>query len=216
MGDLITPQSFTPKNIYIIGAQCTGKTCLVNALENAFRESLSTTPPAIVREVARSVLKIHGFTAKDITSDPGRCLQLQTLILEAQFNTEREALAKNDWLISDRSGMDPIIYASRHIGSEAVKIMISSDSWTELRDRMSHSLVFVCETVEEWLVSDGVRLMPRDLQDWTEYDEEFCRMLDDAGIQYQMIPRSMQSLEDRVAHVWKKHLESSGISDAAV
>ncbi|EHK43299.1 hypothetical protein TRIATDRAFT_225683, partial [Trichoderma atroviride IMI 206040] len=204
MGGSSTLQSLAPKNIYIIGAQCTGKTSLVKALENAFRESLGTTPPAIVKEVARSVLKTHGFTAKDITSDPGRCLQLQTLILEAQFSTEREALAKNGWIISDRSGMDPIIYASRHIGSEAVELMVSSDYWKELRDRMSHSLVFVCETVEAWLVSDGVRLMPRDLQDWSEYDEEFCRMLDSAGIHYQMIPRSMQNLEDRVAHVWSE------------
>ncbi|KAM0465644.1 hypothetical protein ACHAPV_001699 [Trichoderma viride] len=204
MGGSSTLQSLGPKNIYIIGAQCTGKTSLVNALENAFQESPGTTPPAVVKEVARSVLKIHGFTAKDITSDPGRCLQLQTLILEAQFNTEREALVKHGWIISDRSGMDPIIYASRHIGNEAVKVMVSSDYWKELRDRMSQSLVFVCETVEAWLVSDGVRLMPRDLQDWAEYDEEFCRMLDSAEIQYQMIPRSMQNLEDRVAHVWSE------------
>jgi predicted ATPase len=196
MGGSSTLQSFPPKNIYIIGAQCTGKTSLVNALDNAFRGSISTTPPAIVKEVARSVLKIHGFTAKDITSDPSRCMQLQTLILEAQFNTEREALAKNEWIISDRSGMDPIIYASRHIGSEAVELMVSSDYWRELRDRMSQSLVFVCETVEDWLV--------RDLQDWSEYNEEFCRMLESAGIQYQMIPRSMQNLEDRVAYVWSE------------
>ncbi|KAL7899408.1 AAA domain-containing protein [Trichoderma sp. TUCIM 5745] len=209
MGGSSTLQSLAPKNIYIIGAQCTGKTSLVNALENALRESLSATPPAVVKEVARSVLKIHGFTAKDITSDPGRCLQLQTLILEAQFNAEREALAKHDWIISDRSGMDPIIYASRHIGNEAVNAMVSSDYWRELRDRMSQSLVFVCETVEAWLVSDGVRLMPRDLQDWTEYDEEFCRMLDSAGIHYQMIPRSMQNLEDRVAYVWSEWKKAS-------
>ncbi|KAL6898396.1 AAA domain-containing protein [Trichoderma evansii] len=201
MGRSSKLQSITPKNIYIIGAQCTGKTSLVNALENAFQE---TTPPAIVKEVARSVLKIHGFTASDITSDPGRCLQLQTLILEAQFNAERKALMKNDWMISDRSGMDPIIYASRHIGSEAVKLMVSSDYWNELRDRMSQSLVFVCETVEDWLVSDGVRLMPKDLQDWTEYDGEFSRMLDSAGVRYQIIPRSMQDLEDRVAYVWSE------------
>lgn len=208
MGGSSTLQNFTPKNIYIIGAQCTGKTSLVNALENALREPFSPTTPAIVKEVARSVLKIHGFTASDITSDPGRCLQLQTLILEAQFNKEREALTKNDWIISDRSGLDPIIYASRHIGSEAVELMISSEYWKELRDRMSESLVFVCETVEAWLVSDGVRLMPRDLQDWTGYDDEFCRMLDSAGVRYRMIPRSMQNLEDRVAYVWSEWRKS--------
>lgn len=196
------PQGYKPKNIYIVGAQCTGKTSLVNALENSFADLFNTTPPIIVREVARSVLKIHGFAASDITSDPDRCLQLQALILEAQFNSEREALARNPWIISDRSGIDPLIYASRHIGSEAVKAMTSSTSWQELRDRMSQSLVFVCETVEAWLVSDGVRLMPRDVEDWREYDDEFCRMLDGVGIQYQVIPRLIENLEDRASFVW--------------
>ncbi|EGR51983.1 uncharacterized protein TRIREDRAFT_2343 [Trichoderma reesei QM6a] len=191
-------------NIYIIGAQCTGKTSLVNALEVSFAKVFETTPPTIVREVARSVLKTHGFTASDITSDPARCLQLQSLILEAQRNSEREALAKNPWIISDRSGLDPIVYASRHIGDEAVKLLTSSDHWQELRERMSLSLVFVCETVEAWLVSDGVRLMPKDVEDWIAYDTEFCRMLEAEGIEYQMMPRSVETLEDRVAFVWSR------------
>ncbi|KAL7915941.1 AAA domain-containing protein [Trichoderma velutinum] len=204
MGAVSVPRQFKPKNIYIVGAQCTGKTSLVNALESSFADLFSTAPPIIVREVARSVLKIHGFTASDITSDPARCLQLQALILEAQFNSERDALTRNHWIISDRSGIDPIIYASRHIGSEAVKLMTSSSYWQDLRDRMSQSLVFVCETVEDWLVSDGVRLMPRDIEDWMEYDDEFCRMLESAGIQYQIIPRSVESLEDRASFVWSR------------
>ncbi|KAJ4864835.1 AAA domain-containing protein [Trichoderma breve] len=183
MGAVGVPQQFKPKNIYIVGAQCTGKTSLVNALESSLADLFSTTPPIIVREVARS---------------------LQALILEAQFNSERDALTRNPWIISDRSGIDPIIYASRHIGSEAVKLMTSSTYWQELRDRMSQSLVFVCETVEDWLVSDGVRLMPRDVEDWKEYDNEFCRMLESAEIPYQMIPRSVKSLEDRVSFVWSR------------
>ncbi|KAL7937936.1 AAA domain-containing protein [Trichoderma chlorosporum] len=204
MGAVSVPQGFEPKNIYIVGAQCTGKTSLVNALESSFAKSFSTTPPVVVREVARSVLKIHGFTASDITSDPDRCLQLQALILEAQFNSEREALARNPWILSDRSGLDPLIYASRHIGSEAVELMTASNYWQELRDRMSQSLVFVCETVEAWLVSDGVRLMPRDVEDWMEYDYEFCHMLESAGIPYETIPRSIENLEDRASFVWSR------------
>ncbi|KAL6881235.1 AAA domain-containing protein [Trichoderma novae-zelandiae] len=213
MRTVSVPQSFNPRNIYIIGAQCTGKTSLVNALEASFADLSKTTPPIIVREVARSVLETHGFTASDITSDSGRCLQLQTLILEAQLNSEREALAKNAWMISDRSGLDPIIYASRHIGEDAVELLTSSDHWQELRGRMSQSLVFVCETVEAWLVSDGVRLMPKDVEDWIEYDREFCRMLGSEGIEYQMIPRSVEKLEDRVAFVWSRWEKATFIEE---
>ncbi|KAL7806339.1 AAA domain-containing protein [Trichoderma gracile] len=205
MGPVSAPQSFhREKNIYIIGAQCTGKTSLVNALEASFANNFDTTPPVIVREVARSVMKTHGFTASDITSDPDRCLQLQAHILEAQHNSEGEALAKNPWIISDRSGLDPIIYASRHIADEAAQLLALTEQWRELRERMSQSLVFVCETVEAWLESDGVRLMPIDVKDWKEYDSEFCRMLEAQGIGYHMIPRSIERLEERVTLVWSK------------
>ena len=102
-----------PKDIYIVGAQCTGKTTLITALSNHITSpSVSSTIPAplIVTEVARTVLRKHKFTASDITSSPDKSLLFQRLILEAQYAAEKAA-ETSPWFISDRSGFDPIVYA---------------------------------------------------------------------------------------------------------
>ncbi|KAH1415871.1 hypothetical protein KXX32_000323, partial [Aspergillus fumigatus] len=74
--------------LYIIGAQCTGKTTLVKALLDALPQRHPSLPPHPITEVARKVLCEFGFTRDDITSDPSRALQLQELILKAQFEEE--------------------------------------------------------------------------------------------------------------------------------
>jgi len=90
-------------NVYVVGAQCTGKTTLVNALErfytanNDVDHSNSTKTmngPRFIREIARSVLAKHGFTRGDITTSPSRALQLQRYILEGQHEAEH-AISKS-------------------------------------------------------------------------------------------------------------------------
>ena len=89
------------KNIYIVGAQCTGKTTLVDALskffetqKNRYLHDEATPKPYIIKEVARSVIRKHKFTANDITSSKSRAAQLQKLILAAQCQIERERKRK--------------------------------------------------------------------------------------------------------------------------
>ncbi|KAK4665194.1 uncharacterized protein QC763_510390 [Podospora pseudopauciseta] len=54
-----------PPNIYIVGAQCTGKMTLVKNLHANFEFNSSHEPPVLITEVARTVLKKHSFTAAD-------------------------------------------------------------------------------------------------------------------------------------------------------
>lgn len=85
--------------LYIIGAQCTGKTTLVDALEDMFGSGeLSnhlqgkSSRPVIIREVARTVLRDKHFSRDDITTSPSRALQLQKHILDAQYEAEQTAI----------------------------------------------------------------------------------------------------------------------------
>ncbi|KAK0741404.1 hypothetical protein B0T18DRAFT_432516 [Schizothecium vesticola] len=79
------------KNVYIVSAQCTGKTTLVNRLDQHFHDNPPPAgTPAIIKEVARTVLVQHNFTADDITSSQERCLLLQRFILETQTKAEKE------------------------------------------------------------------------------------------------------------------------------
>lgn len=86
-----TQIDYMTKNIYVIGAQCTGKTTLVNALEEHFKSNnvdRNMPQPTVIQEVARAVLKEKGFTREDITTSPSRALQLQRHILDAQLHAE--------------------------------------------------------------------------------------------------------------------------------
>ena len=199
-----------PASIYIVGAQCTGKTTLVTALQAYFRaqtfqssQGQSPSPPPIITEVARTVLRAHQFTASDITSSPSKALNFQQLILKAQY--EAETSITEPWYISDRSGLDPIIYAKRYVGSNAAELMMRTEMWRDLRERMSRSLIVVCEAGMDWLTDDGVRLMPADSADWTAFHDLFCTVLREAELEFSVLPRSMKDIEQRVDFVLDLH-----------
>jgi nicotinamide riboside kinase len=197
------------RDIYIVGAQCTGKTTVVNALRDHFNslyehESDHILRPRIITETARIVLQRHGFTADDITSSPARALALQQLILEAQLSAERAAVEEGRWLISDRSGVDPIVYARKFVGEDAANNLAKSRDWLELRQRMRRSLVIVCEAGADWLTNGGVRLMPESHEDWVSFHLFFCKCLDDWGVEYDILPCNLTNLIDRVMFILEK------------
>jgi nicotinamide riboside kinase len=194
------------KNLYIIGPQCTGKTTLVNALEKTFdidRDKISTQQSMFIREVARTVLNEKGFHRDDITKSPTRALQLQQHILEAQYNAEITACASNEssWVICDRSGLDPIVYTKCFVSLEAVEKLFASNTWLELETRMKESIVVLCEAGCRWLVDDGVRLMPDDIEEWTRVDAAFRDLLQKRDIGYSIISKDMVDIGARVRYV---------------
>ena len=191
-----------PKNIYIVGAQCTGKTTLIGALSSHFNaSSLSTTPPPLIfTEVARTVLRKHNLTGSDIASSPSTNLLFQQLMIEAQYATEKVA-ETSQWFISDRSGFDPIVYARRYVGEEGARSLMEMEIWGKLKERMGRSLVVVCEAGADWLVDDGVRLMPENKEDWVAFHDLFCDLLRDAGLDFVVLPCEMKDLAERVCFV---------------
>jgi nicotinamide riboside kinase len=195
-----------PPCIYIIGAQCTGKTTLVDALQRYFQapdncswNGHNISPPQIIKEVARNVLREHHFIASDITSSKTRALSLQKLILDAQLTAERKV--KSGWFISDRSGLDPLVYASRYVGEDAAKELMESAEWSELKVGMKRSLVIVCEPGVAWLSDDGVRLMPENEGDWIIFHKTFCTFLEEMSIKHKVLSNSVADQTDRISFV---------------
>jgi nicotinamide riboside kinase len=196
------------RNIYIIGAQSTGKTTLVKALEQHFAdlESNPSSRPNIISEVARTVLIKHNFTASDIIFSPTRALALQKLILETQSYAERHANEQGGWFISDRSGVDPIVYARRYVSEDAATELLKSEEWRELCERMREGLVIVCEAGADWLRDDGVRLMPEDREDWIAFHKLFRSCLDEMELKHCVLPLNVTNIRERVEFVltrWK-------------
>ncbi|KAL9600414.1 MAG: hypothetical protein Q9179_003221 [Wetmoreana sp. 5 TL-2023] len=196
-------------NIYIIGAQSTGKTTLATALGEYFAQRFSHYPsidePAQLKEVARGVLKRHNFTASDITSSKARALELQQLIIEAQATAET-SLA-NTWYIADRSALDAVAYARQYVGIAEAESLRQGTTWHEIVQRMRASVVVLCEPCREWLVDDGIRLMPQNQAEWLELHSQFLGLLAGSKVPYTMLPCSISRLEERIGFVidaWKK------------
>jgi len=127
---------------------------------------------------------------------------------------ERSALREKSWFVSDRSGVDPIIYAMRYVGLDSARSLCESAEWSELKDRMTNSLVVLCEA-GTWLVDDGVRLMPENKQDWIQFHAMFYTFLDEIGLQYHLVPCAMEDLSNRVSFVVSKwEAQISGHSEA--
>lgn len=207
------------ENVFIVGAQSTGKTTLVDALEKIYSKPTISSPikhhrpmaPIFIREVARNVLKTHGFTREDITSSPERALQLQKHILQAQQEAEIAAVSQssNSWYVTDRSAIDPIVYASVFVSETAAEDLFASKPWNDMEGRMRGGLVFLCEAGTRWLVDDGTRLMPTDEEDWMKVDRAFRRLLEARDIAYKIIPRHIQDIDARVSIVTDALLAAS-------
>jgi nicotinamide riboside kinase len=197
------------KNIYIIGAASTGKTTLVNALKTSFEHDASRhhntcpTQPCIIPELARTVLREKGFNRQDITTSPIRALRIQQYILNAQYTAETTSCPPNTaaWCICDRSGIDPIVYAKCFAGVEASEGLLASTAWLELEARMKRGIVVLCEVGNNWLVDDGVRLMPNDASEWTYMDRSYRGLLEWRGIEFSVLPKHLVDLKKRVEFV---------------
>ncbi|KAH7267820.1 AAA domain-containing protein, partial [Fusarium redolens] len=188
----------------------TGKTTLVNKLHNDLEHwlaDISIDKPQIVSEVARTVLVKHKYSAQDIQTSTTRCFELQQLILEAQASSEKEALETSSWFISDPSGFDPLVYAKRYAAPDAVRQLQKLPAWKKVKARMESSLILVCEAGTPWLMDDGVRLMPGSDKEWMQLFHDFCELLDDIGLEYCVVPRTMLYLSKRADLVRAKWTE---------
>lgn len=186
-----------PPNIYIIGAQSTGKTTLVHDLAAFIQIQHPEHPLTIVEEIARTILKTHGFTREEIRYSKTRSFELQRLILKGQHDAEI-SVKDGTVIISDRSGVDPQVYTRALIGETELGKLQSMEEWQVLKDRMQQSLVLVCEAGVEWLVDDGTRLMPEDEKEWMQFHEAFCAVLTEAEIEFVVVPNFIDSREARV------------------
>ncbi|KAI9034895.1 ATP/GTP-binding protein [Aspergillus affinis] len=194
-----------PKNIYIVGAHSTGKTTLIEALKvhltlGLVRQIFGPTVdrPNYLAEVVRMVMYMYDYNANDIR-DPvkGYMLQLRTLLNQWGM----ESIFNNHWMISDRSGIDPIVYAHVFLGGDESSRLLETPAWRVLRDRMRQGLVILCEPCNAtWLSSDPVRVaLHKD--EWYILTLAFRVMLREQGINFVTIPANMEDMGDRVQFV---------------
>lgn len=165
----------SPVQVYVIGPSSTGKTTLCNALA----KSVGLSTRCYITEVARQVMQSKGYTRADVGT-----MEMQQAIMLAQLEKEADAFACARWgnseglILSDRSGIDPIVYAAFQMA---------------LR-RYKEAIFLLLNPVEEWLVDDGVR----SLDHHERCIKVFHQVLDKFGLKYQEMGAETKKIEDRV------------------
>ena len=95
--------------VFVVGPSSSGKTTLCNALA----ENMKLDPARHIKEVARTVMRTHAFSRHTV-----KTYEMQHTIMLAQVKEERRVLqmpvdeTSGIYLLSDRSAIDPIVYAS--------------------------------------------------------------------------------------------------------
>lgn len=193
------------KFIYIVGAQCTGKTTLCNGLIDQIHDQHSQLKVAMLSETARHVLELHQYTKNDVRGGGQRCLELQRLILHSQLEKEREFRSQGiDVVVSDRCAVDPLVYAAFFCGMEAIEELLIECDKADMMNQLRQSTIVLCEPIQEWLFDDGTRLMPLNMDEWHEMHSQFRNLLEAFRIDYIVLTQTVRSLTDRVNFVLAK------------
>lgn len=185
-----------PKAIYVVGPSSTGKSTLCTALA----KKLNLRETAYVTEVARTVLREKGYPRKDVHR-----LQMQQEIMLAHLQKEQRARNETqDLILCDRSAVDPIVYAiltskDEQDGIERRDKFIQLDEFQNILPLYQQSLFILLESVEEWLVDDGVR----SIENQKECFEVFQIILQHLGIKYRVMGSNLKPLEERVETTMK-------------
>ncbi|KIJ63106.1 hypothetical protein HYDPIDRAFT_29795 [Hydnomerulius pinastri MD-312] len=190
--------------LYVIGPSSTGKTTLCNAVA----KSLSLPTWCYITEVARQVMKSQGYTRADVGT-----MQMQMDIMLAQLEKETQACARaggaNESLIlSDRSGIDPIVYAILTAESERQArhkrdALVNQPAFQRALRRYRKAKFLLLNPVPEWLVDDGVR----SLEQHERCIEVFRQVLDELGLAYHEMGTETKELTKRVK--WVKQFTTS-------
>ena len=196
-------------SIYIIGAQCTGKTTLLEGVYQYIRRHEPSRPVSTIKELARGILVDADVNRDDIRAGSEKAMKFQRLVLEAQLEEELR-LQSRGLIVSDRSGIDPIAYATMYGPSKYTKVLLEMPSWATLKQKMRRGVVILCEPVEGWLFDDGTRLMPKDKEEWIQLHQTFIALLEKTDIGFSLLPASRTSLEERVVFVLEKWKSKEG------
>ncbi|KAI9462700.1 AAA domain-containing protein [Boletus coccyginus] len=180
--------------LYVVGPSSTGKTTLCNAVS----QSLKLHSWCYITEVARQIMKRRGFTRGDVGK-----MEMQIAIMLAQLEREAEVCerarnAGEALILSDRSGVDPIIYAvltakDEHQAQQKKNLLIGHPTFQNALKRYRRAKFLLLRPVPEWLVDDGVRSLEQHARSF----HLFRAVLAELGISYREIGEDVKDLTER-------------------
>ncbi|KAN0101108.1 AAA domain containing protein [Tylopilus felleus] len=192
--------------LYVVGPSSTGKTTLCNAVA----ESLKLRSWCYITEVARQIMKRRGFTREDVGK-----IEMQSAIMLAQLEKEAEVCerarnTRESLILSDRSGVDPIVYAiltakDERQARQRKNLLVDHPTFQTALKRYRRAKFLLLRPVPEWIVDDGVRSLEQHARSFHVYRQ----VLAELGIPYQEMGEEIKDLSERTNWVKERVLTSS-------
>lgn len=157
-------------------------------------------------------MKTQGFTREDTGK-----MEMQSAIMLAQLEREAEVCegarsTREALILSDRSAVDPIVYAiltakDEHQACQKKSILVEHPTFQRALKRYRNAKFLLLKPVPEWLVDDGVRGLEQHARSFYVYRV----VLAELGIPYEEIGEEMKDLAERVNWVkgWVTSTSSS-------
>jgi len=193
------------RSVCVIGPQSTGKTTLINALSDRLNDNIP-----VISEVARRVMHNKGYSRNDVAfADRERKFAFQRDIFTAQIETENiiTRSGKNSSFLSDRSGIDPLVYLSHYSGPDEARHLTFTKEWRMARERYADPkkfLIILLSPVSEFLIDDDIRYMSNSMDDWHSLAQSFRDFLEIEMIPFIEIGENIMQLEERVLFVLER------------
>lgn len=207
----MTDQQAPLTELYVVGPSSTGKTTLCNALA----QSMTPHSWCYITEAARHVMKKRGFTRDDVET-----IEMQSAIMLAQLEREVEVCERarstgEALVLSDRSGVDPIVYAvltakDERQARQKKSILLEYPTFQSALKRYRKAKFLLLRPVPEWLVDDGVRILEEQARSFYV----FRAMLAELGIPYHVMGEEVKDLSERVN--WVKGRITTGSADPGI
>ncbi|EMD32885.1 hypothetical protein CERSUDRAFT_87609 [Gelatoporia subvermispora B] len=195
MDEKPSPDNSRCRTIFVVGASSTGKSTLCNALAT----TLGITQGRYIKEIARTVMREIGFTREHTDT-----YEMQYAIMAAQLAAEERVLQMplegDIIMLSDRSAIDPIVYAATSEvpgAAERERLLLGDGAFRAILPFYRRSLFVLLQPVIEWIVDDGVR----SLEDPWRYNSALMKTLDGLEIPYVQIGEETKNIQARIEFV---------------
>lgn len=202
------------KAIYIVGPSSSGKTTLCDA----FAADSGIPPSIYIKEIARNVMTSQGFTRAEVGT-----FKMQSAIMVAQLCAEAKSLEEDrnatktgsPLLLSDRSAVDPTVYARSSGGTGGRDMQLKLLQTPEFQAALpfyrrslfgkiqamsskcclpSGLHIVMLNPVPEWIKDDGVR----SLEDPWQYCNYLRDTLRELTIPFREVGEDVKDIDDRV------------------
>ncbi|CAG8649308.1 11392_t:CDS:2, partial [Dentiscutata erythropus] len=149
------------KKIVIIGAHSVGKSTIARIIK------IHNNNAILVNEIARTIIEKFKIDVNTLKDDPEKYFKFQAFIIRSQCIIEEQI--EHKFAILDRSILDTIVYTQIYC------------------KKLWKKLLCMKKPKKECLENDGIRMVPKDIDELVTFSNDLKKLMDEFNIKYHLV-----------------------------